>query len=129
MTKKILVVDDLPDWRATLSGLLADEGYEVQVADSSASALNLLGAYRFDLAVVDIRLDESDEENTEGLDLAAKIKQQWPATKVVIITGYGTSEAIKRAMEPDAQGRRLVENFIPKTETESLVQIVREVLA
>jgi len=128
--QKILVVDDLPDWRATLSGLLADEGYEVHVADSSDSALNLISAHHgFDLALIDMRLDESDEENTEGLDLAAKIKQRWPATKVLIITGYGTSEAIKRAMEPDSQGRRLVENFIPKTETENLVHLVQETLS
>jgi|YNPNPStandDraft_1061719.scaffolds.fasta_scaffold11615_4 DNA-binding NtrC family response regulator len=128
--QKILVVDDLPDWRATLSGLLADEGYEVYVADSSDSALNLISAHHgFDLALIDMRLDESDEENTEGLDLAAKIKQRWPATKVLIITGYGTSEAIKRAMEPDSQGRRLVENFIPKTETENLVHLVQETLS
>ena len=127
--QKILVVDDLPDWRATLSGLLKDAGYDVQIADSSAAALGLLETNHFELAVLDIRLDDSDEDNTEGLDLAAEIKQHWPATRVVMITGYGTSDTMRRAMEPDAQGRKLVANYIPKTETEELVQVVREVLA
>jgi len=127
--QRILVVDDLPDWRATLGGLLEDAGYDVQVADSSPAALALLETGRFDLAVLDMRLDESDEENTEGLDLAAEIKRHWPATKVVMITGYGTPDTMRRAMEPDAQDRRLVANYIPKTETEKLAQIVREVLA
>jgi DNA-binding NtrC family response regulator len=126
---KILVVDDLSDWRTTLSGLLVDAGYDVQVADSSASALKLLETDPFALAVLDMRLDESDEDNTEGLDLAAKIKAQWPAVKVVIITGYGTPERMRQALEPDQRGQRLVVDYIPKTETEKLVAIVQHALA
>ena len=126
---KILVVDDLSDWRKTLKGVLVDAGYDVQVADSSSSAVKLLETDRFDLAVLDMRLDESDEDNTEGLDLATEIKQRWPTTKVVMITGYGTPDTMKRAMEPDAQGRRLVANYIPKTQTEELIQVVRKALA
>ena len=126
---KILVVDDLPDWRATLGGLLEDAGYDVQVAESFPAALKLLETSHFDLAVLDMRLDETDESNTEGLDLATKINQHWPATRVVVITGYGTPDTMRRAMEPDAEGRRLVANYIPKTQTDELVRIVREVLA
>ena len=126
---RILVVDDLPDWRATLGGLLEDAGYDVQVADSSTNALELLRTDHFDVAVLDIRLDETDEGNTEGLDLAAEIKRHWPATKVVMITGYGTSYTIRRALAPDVRGQRLAADYIPKTETEELVQVVREVLA
>lgn len=126
---KILVVDDLLDWRVTLRGLLVDEGYDVQVAGSFAAALALLETNHFDLALLDMRLDETDEDNTEGLDLAAKIKERWPGVKIVIITGYGTSEIMRRALEPDAQGKKLAANYIPKTETEDLVQIVREALA
>ena len=126
---KILVVDDLPDWRVTLSGLLKDEGYAVQVAGSSDAALSLLASDHFDLALLDMRLDETDESNTEGLDLADKIRQRWPEVKTVIITGYGTPDTLRRAMEPDAQGRMLVADYIPKTETEELVRVVRRVLA
>jgi len=125
---KILVVDDLPDWRATLGGLLEDAGYDVQVAESSIAALTLLKTDHFDLAVLDMRLDETDESNIEGLDLAAEIKEHWPAIKVIIITAYSTTDTTRRAMEPDAQGRRLVANYIPKTQTEELVNIVQEVL-
>ncbi len=126
---RVLVVDDLPDWRATLSGLLEDAGYDVQCAGSQERALELLGTGHFDLALLDVRLDETDEGNTEGLDLAAEIRHRWPAIRVVMITGYGTSDIMRRAMEPDAQGQRLVANYIPKTETEDLVRVVGEVLA
>ena len=125
---KILVVDDLPDWRATLGGLLEDEGYAVQVAGSSDAALMLLASDHFDLALLDVRLDETDEGNTEGLDLASKIRQRWPTVKVVIITGYGTSDTMERAMAKDAQGRRLASDYIPKTETGKLVEVVRKAL-
>jgi len=126
---KILVVDDLRDWRVTLSGLLVDEGYDVQVADSSSRALEVLNTHPFDLAVVDMRLDESDEENTEGLRLAAEIGKRWPAVKVVIITGYGTSEIMRQTLEPDAQGQRLAADYIPKTQSEELAKVVKKALA
>ncbi|HET90710.1 MAG TPA: response regulator [Chloroflexi bacterium] len=126
---RILVVDDLPDWRATLKGLLEDEGYKVQAAKSAPQALEFLKSDRFDLAVLDIRLDETDEDNTEGLDLAAEIKKHWPGVKIVIITGYGTPEIMREALEPDAEGDKLAANYVPKTETEDLVSIVRATLA
>ena len=126
---KILVVDDLSDWRKTLKGVLADAEYDVQVADSSASALKLLEINRFDLAVLDMRLDETDEDNTEGLDLAVEIRRRWPTVKAIIITGYGTPDTMRQALEPDIRGQRLVADYIPKTQTEELVKVVRRVLA
>jgi DNA-binding NtrC family response regulator len=126
---KILVVDDIKDWRLTLGGLLEDEGYEVQVAGSSAEAMKVLGADHFDLAVLDIRLDETDEDNKEGLNLAAQIRERWPKVKVIIITGYGTPTMMREAMEPDAEGKKLAANYVPKTESEDLVKIVQKALA
>ncbi|MBN1873935.1 MAG: response regulator [Anaerolineae bacterium] len=124
---KILIVDDLPDWRQTLKGLLADEGYEIEVADSLSGALSLLSSDQFDLIVSDLRLDESDTKNKDGLELASRVRAQWPGTKVILITGYGTQEVVDRAMIPDSQGS-LVANYIPKTETDKLPQMVLEML-
>ena len=125
---KILVVDDLADWRSTLRGLLNDAGYQVEIAGSFPDAVAWLESQQFDLALVDMRLDETDEDNTAGLDLAGVIRQRWPLTKIVIITGYGTPERLKQAMEPDLQGYTLADEYIPKTETECLVQDVQRVL-
>ena len=126
---RLLVVDDLSDWRKTLGGLLREAGYEVNVAASLTEARASLKSAPFDLAIVDVRMDETDENNTEGLDLAAEIKRRWPAVKIVIITGYDTSDTVKRAMEPqDARQQRLVADFVTKTETDKLVQVVQRVL-
>ena len=126
---KILVVDDLADWRKTLTGLLKDVGYDVKEASSSFQALKLLETDEFDLAVVDIRLDETDEDNEEGMDLAKEIKKRWKKVKVILITGYGTPDRLKRALEPQATtGQSLVSDYIPKTETDNLITIVERVL-
>jgi ATP-dependent Lon protease len=125
---KILVVDDLEDWRATMRGLLLDAHFDVQVAGSSTEAIKRLEAESFDLALLDMRLDERDESNTDGLELARLIQQRWPQTRRMIITGYDTPATTQAALEPDAQGRRLVENFVPKTDADRIVQLVREML-
>lgn len=125
---KILVVDDLPDWQETISGLLRDENYEVQIAGSVGDALSLLKTTEFDLAVLDLRMDESDEDNTEGLELAENIRQLCPAVKIIILTGYSTPERLERAMVPNDAGQRLVDDYLEKAESENLVSVIRSLL-
>lgn len=126
--RRILVVDDLPDWRTTLSNLLTFEGYEVQAAGSVDSALAALRTCSFDLAVVDIRLDETDESDEQGLELADVIKREWPAVKVVIITGYSTLDRVNRAMEPHVTGSKLADSYVEKDRSAELARIVERVL-
>jgi DNA-binding NtrC family response regulator len=132
MTEKksrILVVDDLDDWRKTLSGLLMEEGYKVDVADSYNKAMKLLRSKKIDLAILDVRLDETDENNTQGLDLASEIKRHWASTKTIVITGYDSPEIVRRAMEPQVPGKkRLADDFVAKTETDNLVKSVQLLL-
>lgn len=125
---KLLVVDDLKDWQKTIGGVLQDQGYDVSLAGSVDDAVSLLSDGEYDLALLDIRLDETDEENIEGLTLAETIRDRWPKVKIVIITGYGTPDTLQRSMEPDAQGKRLVEDFLPKGDTDKLIATVRRIL-
>ena len=87
-----------------------------------------LEAQRFDLALVDMRLDETDEANAQGLDLAEEIRRRWPTIRIIIITDYGTLESVRRAMKPDEQGQTLADVVISKTECEYLIQAVSRVL-
>src|SRR5512143_664199 len=96
---KILVVDDIGDWRATMSGLLRDEHFNVKAAGSAEEALAQLEAEPFDLAVLDMRLDERDESNMAGLELARQVRQRWPRTKAILITGYVTVAAAQTVLE------------------------------
>jgi CheY-like chemotaxis protein len=122
---RILVVDDLPDWRATLSGILLDEGYEVCVAGDCPEALRLLEAERFHLAVLDVRLDEADEDNREGLELMRQIKAYDPTTAVIILTGYADVRMVQDALRPQANGLPLAYSFVEKPNSQELIEFVR----
>ena len=127
--RRILIVDDLPDWCATIGRLLTDEGYRVCVAESADKALTLLTKTPVDLAVVDIRLDDSDEANVQGLDLADQIKRDWPAVQVIILTGYPTLHTVERVMQPRGAGSRCAEAYVEKDRPDELVKMVRQALA
>lgn len=127
-TAKLLVVDDLEDWQKTIRGVLEDKGYKVSVAGSSKEAVSLLSASEYDLALLDLRLDETDEENVEGLTLAKTIRDRWPNMKIVIVTGYGTPDVVQLSMESDTHGGRLLDDFLPKDSTDKLVETVQRIL-
>jgi CheY-like chemotaxis protein len=126
---KLLVVDDILDWQVTIGGVLMDSGYDVATAGSMEDAILLLDKDDYDLALLDMRLDETDEENQDGLKLAETIRDRWPNVKVVIVTGYGTPEIIQKTMEPDNDGKRLAEDYIPKDNTDRLVKTVQQILS
>jgi CheY-like chemotaxis protein len=121
---RILVVDDLPDWRTTLKGILSDEGYDVQVAESRREALRLLDNERFHLAILDIRLDEQNEDNREGLELMSQIKTLDPSMQVIILTGYADVGMVRSALQPQRTGEAPAYRFIEKPNTNELVEAV-----
>ncbi|MBN1933458.1 MAG: response regulator, partial [Anaerolineae bacterium] len=113
---RVLVVDDLPDVRTTLSGLLSDEGYDVRSASSRAEALRIMkDVERFHVAVLDVRLDESDEENRDGLSLMHDIKAQYPAVAVIILTGYADVKMVREALQPNQEGVSPAFGFLEKS--------------
>lgn len=128
MAKRILVVDDVGDWQKTLSGLLTDEGYEVMAVGDRASTLQAIRTHKFDLAIIDIRLDEADEDNTAGLDLASEVKSISADLSVIIITGYETKDTITRALKPGEAGQPLAVDFVRKVDVNELVERVNRTL-
>jgi CheY-like chemotaxis protein len=121
---RILVVDDLPDWRTTLSGILLDEGYEVHTARGREETIELLETERFHLAVLDVRLDESDEDNREGLELMCQIKARDPTVSVIILTGYADVSMVQEALRPQSDGSALAFSFVEKSQSQELVEFV-----
>lgn len=121
---KILVVDDLPDWRITLSGLLMDQGYDVQTASSIDNALEILEKEYFHVAVLDVRLDETDEDNRDGIQLMHEIKKRRPSTEIIILTGYADVSMIQEAMNPNYEGGSAAFCFLEKEKMNDLVDRV-----
>jgi CheY-like chemotaxis protein len=81
---KILVVDDSEEVREVLRELLSRHGYTVVTAPDGESGLVELQSRTFDLALVDLGLP-----GISGLDVAHRLKERWPATRVALMTGYG----------------------------------------
>jgi DNA-binding NtrC family response regulator len=98
MRGKILIVEDYVDWRELLVGLLQREGHHVDAVATLVEAQDFFAQNREpDLAIVDIRLVETDESNEDGMRLLAEIHTQQIWTKVIMITGHGTMETQRRA--------------------------------
>jgi two-component system nitrogen regulation response regulator NtrX len=89
---RILIVDDDPTIRESLSRVLDYEDYAVGTAESGAEALEMLGERRFDLALFDIKMPEMD-----GLELLERAKRAWPGLVCVMISGHGTVQTAVEA--------------------------------
>lgn len=89
--KKLLIIDDEITTANLLSRFLTRNGFEVMTAASGSAATELLKNNEFTLVLCDFRL-----EDTDGREVLKKIKQQYPNTGVIIITGYSD---IKMAVE------------------------------
>ncbi len=124
----ILIVDDNPDWQLTFRGVLKSAGFEVTTAASREEAIQKLAAERFDLALLDIRLDESNENDSSGLALAEQISQRWDWMKVIIATGYTSDEFIRKALTPKGR-KRLAVGFVQKQDVGNLARIIAKALA
>ena len=126
---KVLVVDDQPDWRRTLAGLLVDEGYEVETASSLETARRLLEENHFFAAVLDVRLDESYEDNHDGLQLMREISERWPLTQVIMLTGYAEVSMVQEALNTGPGGMRYAYAFLAKDQTDELIGKIHAIRA
>ena len=81
---KILVVDDSEEVREVLRELLSRHGHTVVTAPDGESGLVELDSRIFDLAMIDLGLP-----GISGLEVAHRLKERWPATRVALMTGYG----------------------------------------
>ena len=98
MRGKVLIVEDYIDWRDLLSGMLQREGLDVETAGSLEEAQDALKKTKdLDLAILDIRLVETDETNEDGMRLLAEIRNKQEFIRVIMITGHGTMEMQRKA--------------------------------
>ena len=92
--RRILVVDDEPDIRQSLSGVLEDEGYAVSAVESGEACLAAMPGGEFELVFLDIWLPGMD-----GMEVLARI-QETPLPErpvVVVVSGHGSIEAAVKA--------------------------------
>ncbi|MFV1959286.1 MAG: sigma-54-dependent transcriptional regulator [Planctomycetota bacterium] len=112
---RVLVVDDEPDVLLGLGKLVESTGAEARAAGSGEEALALLEGWPPHLVLSDISMD-----GMSGMELLDEIARRLPATRVVLITGFGTIELAVTAMHHGAA------HFITKPfDNEEIVSAVR----
>src|SRR5512136_2735338 len=92
--KRVLIVDDEETLTWSMSKSLSKDRdkYEVIIANNGKEALTFLKDNKIDLVISDIRMPD-----ISGLDLLVKIRKDYPDTKVIIMTAYGSSDVQKEA--------------------------------
>jgi len=90
----ILVVDDEKNIRLTLSQSLEPLGIPLGTAADGEEALQKLREGQFGLVFLDLKMPGMD-----GMDVLRRIRADWPAVRVVVITAYGTIESAVEAMK------------------------------
>ncbi len=83
----ILVVDDIPGYIEILE-LYLPPNMEIIKASSLQEATTEAMGRDFDLALVDVRLDEKDPQNQEGLDFLKWAREHRPDMPVIMISAY-----------------------------------------
>ena len=93
MKSVILVVDDEPVARQSLSDILRLEGYNVNSVPNGQAAVEYVRTHPVDLMVVDLRMPGMD-----GLEVVQVVNQTSPDTEVILLTAYGSTETAIQAL-------------------------------
>ncbi len=125
---RILIVDDKETWRDALSNILQRDGFKTDSAATIDEALNRLKETFYHLAVLDIRMEEGDQTNAEGMHLLTRIDESGlgGAMEVMMLSAYGTREQMREAF-----AHRKVADFLSKEDFNraDFLNRVREVFA
>lgn len=90
---KILVVDDEDVVRRGYVRTLASEDCSVEAVWDGSNALQALERQTFDVVLLDQRMPGMD-----GMAVLKTIKEKWPESEVIMITGYPAIESAKQAV-------------------------------
>src|SRR6266481_8637788 len=93
----VLVVEDNDLERQITVETLREEGFLVDEAPNGKRAMELLQLGSFDVVLTDLMMP-----GMSGEELLAKVKLQYPATQVVVLTAHGTIDSAVQAMKNGA---------------------------
>ena len=115
---RILVVDDEPGLRQTLSLILREEGHEVEAAGDGEAALATLAREDATIIICDVRMPKVD-----GLAFLERYRAAAGRGLVIVMSSYGDDEAALEAM------RRGAYDYIPKPfRADQLLLVVRKAI-
>lgn len=120
MSAEILIVDDEPDIRELIGGVLEDENYLIRTAATAERALTAISERKPDLVILDVWLQGS---GMDGLEMLRYLKSIDPIMPVIVISGHGNIETAVTAI------RRGAYDFLEKPfKADRLIVIVERAL-
>jgi DNA-binding response OmpR family regulator len=93
MKNNIMVVDDEPIARQSLSDILRLEGYNVTAVPNGELAVEHIRKYSVDLILLDLKMP-----GMNGLDVVQVVNQVAPDTEIILLTAYGSMESAVEAL-------------------------------
>src|SRR2546425_2244531 len=94
---KVLVVDDEESVVVTIKAILQLDGYNVATTTSGAKARAMVRDVEYDLVLTDLRLEDGD-----GLDVLKAVRERYPETVTIMLTGYASLESAIQALRAGA---------------------------
>ncbi len=88
----ILILDDEPIVSKRLKPSLEKHGYEVETFTASSDALARIEERRFDIVITDLKM-----EGVDGMEFLTRVKEKYPETEVIVITGFATMATAKES--------------------------------
>ena len=94
---RVLVVDDEESVVVTIKAILQLDGYNVATTTSGAKARAMVRDVEYDLVLTDLRLEDGD-----GLDVLKAVRERYPETVTIMLTGYASLESAIQALRAGA---------------------------
>jgi two-component system, NtrC family, response regulator AtoC len=99
--KRVLIVDDEDNIVLHLGRALKARGWEVLTASTLLEAKSAFSAYAPGTVITDIQLTTMGRR--EGLHLLKEFKATRPSTRVIVMTGFGSADAEREALDGGAE--------------------------
>jgi len=116
-TGRVLIVDDEPNMRRTLSDILKDEGYDVTTAATGDEAVTACSQANYDIVLMDVRMP-----GINGVEAFRQIRRHQEGVRVILMSAYGTEDLRRLALDEGAIA------FLTKPlNLEQVVGLIREV--
>lgn len=99
--KRILLIEDRENFSRTIQRWLTDEGYQVKVAKSYQEAISIFKREHFHIAIADIRLEDEDEQNEDGLKALNDLRNEDGKISMpcIVLSAYPTVDNILKATQ------------------------------
>jgi DNA-binding NtrC family response regulator len=113
---RLLLIDDEVGYVNVLSNRLSKRNFQVGKANSGAEAFQILRQKDFDVAVLDLKMEDMD-----GIEILKILKKMAPELVVIMLTGHGSAEAAHEGIKQGAY------DYLTKPcELDKLIQKIQE---